>query len=87
MTGKITDITKETVEAHNGRPPIKKEIVTVEFDNGDSAAIEFTGELRRLVIRAFKVEDIVDIKYTTKAHKNKAGKHFNNKRGVSISRI
>lgn len=87
MIGILSEITDENVPAKNGRPEIKKKIVTVDFLNGESAAIEFTGELRRLIIRGFKVGDNVDVDFKTKAHKNKRGKVFNNKKASSIKRL
>lgn len=87
MIGIITEIVDENIPAIDGRPVINKKIVTIDFLNGESAAVEFTGELRRSIIRGFKVHDNVDIEFTTKAHKNKNGKHFNNKTATSIKRL
>ena len=87
MTGIITEITEENIPANNGRPAIKKKIVTVHFLNQQSAAIEFTGKLRELIIRDFKVNDNVDVEFTKKAHKNKRGKVFNNLKATSIKRL
>ena len=87
MIGIITEITDENIPSNGGRPEIKKKIVTVDFLNNESAAIEFTGELRRTIIRGFKVGDNVDVDFTTKAHKNKRGKAFNNKTATSIKRL
>ena len=87
MKGKIIDITDENVPKKGSRPAIFKKIVTVDFLNKESAAIEFTGALRDLIIKCFKVNDIVDVEFITKAHKNKKGKLFNNKKAVSIKRV
>lgn len=87
MIGIITEILDETIQARDGKPSINKKIVTIDFLNGESAAIEFIGELRRLIIRGFKVNDNVDVEFTTKAHKNKNGKLFNNKTATSIKRL
>lgn len=87
MIGIITEITDDNIPSNDGRPEIKKKIVTVDFLNDESAAIEFTGELRRTIIRGFKVGDNVDVAFTTKAHKNRRGKAFNNKKAISITRL
>lgn len=87
MIGVITEILDENIPSKNGRPAIEKKIVTVDFLNEQSAAIEFIGELRTLIARGFKVNDNVDVEFTTKAHKNKRGKVFNNKTGISIKRL
>lgn len=87
MIGIITEILDETIQARDGKPSINKKIVTIDFLNGESAAIEFIGELRRLIIRGFKVNDNVDVEFTTKAHKNKNGKFFNNKTATYIKRL
>jgi hypothetical protein len=87
MIGTIIEIEDANVASTNNRPAISKKIVTIDFLNGESAAIEFTGELRRSLIRGFKINDNVDVEFTTKAHKNRSGKHFNNKRATSIKRL
>jgi hypothetical protein len=87
MIGTIIEIVDDNIPATNGRPEIKKKIATIDFQNGESAAIEFTGELRRSLIRGFKVNDNVDVEFTTNAHKNKRGKVFYNKKAKSIKRL
>lgn len=87
MIGIITEITDENIPSRDGKPAVNKKIVTVDFLNGETAAIEFIGELRRLIIQGFKVNDNVDVEFTNKAHKNKNGKFFNNKTATSIKRL
>lgn len=89
MIGIITDIFDDDVAASNGRPPIKKKVAIIvdQLQPDESIAVEFTGELRRTLIRGFKVNDNVEVKYKKQAHKNKKGKAFNNKKATSIKRL
>lgn len=86
MTGVITEIFNDNVPARNGKPEIKKVVLMVDFFT-DSMAIEFTGELRRTVIRGFKVNDRIDVDFVTRASRNKNGKPFNNKKATAIKRL
>ena len=59
----------------------------VYFLNKESVAIEFTGELRKMIAQLLKVGDDVDVRFRMKTHKNKHGKVFNNNMGTAITRL
>jgi hypothetical protein len=82
MIGIITDI----IEI-NYPPRICKKIVLVSFENGESSAIQFTGRLRRLIIRNYKINDMVNVEFFTQVFKSQCGKIFNNKTALSIEKI
>jgi len=87
MTGVIIEILDDNIRSSGGRPEIKKKVAIIDFLNGQSAAIEFIGNLRELVTRGFKCNDKVDVEYTQNAHKNRRNKVFNNFVATSIKRI
>ncbi|WP_407265060.1 hypothetical protein [Tenacibaculum maritimum] len=78
MTGIITDIFDDDMEVLKGGYLVKKKIVIIVdlFKPNESIAVEFTGELRRKLIRNFKLSDRVEIKYKRRAVKGN-GKAYN----------